>query len=325
MDEWDGVDDEDCRISHESESSDSSIGGEDRIRNEEELKRKVQREDFGGPEFSFANLDVPVLQEDTGKPLANHKMTALKPADAGTAIKKQSKISSLHLPKFLHSSDKREDFCSRKSVPQETKLKVNWEGLSSHENVSPARTAAISGKTFRLRETVKEADQVYLESAEHEIKRYVSHAYQGGYNGTETNINQGFRQQTLMNNGHKPIKACPVSDTSKIAHESDFKSNRSCFRNGGGENQAITAVNGFDTACKSIPQQNKGRKNGETLVSEMTVTSTCGSDDRHMPHDSSKSWRKPLIDQIFITDVTSNFVTVTVKECLTDKGFFRQR
>lgn len=36
-------------------------------------------------------------------------------------------------------------------------------------------------------------------------------------------------------------------------------------------------------------------------------------------------WHKPLIDQIFITDVTTNFVTVTVKECLTDKGFFKER
>lgn len=36
-------------------------------------------------------------------------------------------------------------------------------------------------------------------------------------------------------------------------------------------------------------------------------------------------WRKPLIDQIVITDVTTNYVTVTVKECLTDKGFFKPR
>lgn len=36
-------------------------------------------------------------------------------------------------------------------------------------------------------------------------------------------------------------------------------------------------------------------------------------------------WRKPLIDQIVITDVTANFVTVTVKECLTDEGFFKPR
>ena len=36
-------------------------------------------------------------------------------------------------------------------------------------------------------------------------------------------------------------------------------------------------------------------------------------------------WRRPLLDQIFITDVTSNLVTVTVRECYTDEGFFRKR
>ena len=41
--------------------------------------------------------------------------------------------------------------------------------------------------------------------------------------------------------------------------------------------------------------------------------------------DACTCWRKPLIDQIFITDVTANFVTVTVKECCTDKGFFKRR
>eukprot|EP00794_Sanderia_malayensis_P008935 gene8936-9888_t len=41
--------------------------------------------------------------------------------------------------------------------------------------------------------------------------------------------------------------------------------------------------------------------------------------------DTCTCWQKPLIDQIFITDVTSNLVTVTVRECFTDKGFFRKR
>ncbi|CAE1176042.1 CBX8 [Acanthosepion pharaonis] len=34
---------------------------------------------------------------------------------------------------------------------------------------------------------------------------------------------------------------------------------------------------------------------------------------------------KPLLDQVFITDVTSNMVTVTVRECATENGFFRNR
>lgn len=52
--------------------------------------------------------------------------------------------------------------------------------------------------------------------------------------------------------------------------------------------------------------------------------------ETHPAGDQEKSegctcWRRPLIDQIFITDVTSNLVTVTVRESYTDKGFFRKR
>ncbi|EEC16696.1 nucleolin, putative, partial [Ixodes scapularis] len=38
-------------------------------------------------------------------------------------------------------------------------------------------------------------------------------------------------------------------------------------------------------------------------------------------------WQKqsPVVDQIFITDVTANLVTVTVRECRTQAGFFRDR
>lgn len=41
----------------------------------------------------------------------------------------------------------------------------------------------------------------------------------------------------------------------------------------------------------------------------------------------SDYWHKqsPLVDQIFITDVTANLVTVTVRECKTRDGFFRDR
>lgn len=38
-------------------------------------------------------------------------------------------------------------------------------------------------------------------------------------------------------------------------------------------------------------------------------------------------WRKknPLADKIFITDVTVDLNTVTIRECATEKGFFRER
>lgn len=38
-------------------------------------------------------------------------------------------------------------------------------------------------------------------------------------------------------------------------------------------------------------------------------------------------WQKqsPVVDQVLITDVTANLVTVTVRECRTQAGFFRDR
>lgn len=38
-------------------------------------------------------------------------------------------------------------------------------------------------------------------------------------------------------------------------------------------------------------------------------------------------WRSknPVADEVFITDVTVNLSTVTIRECKTQKGFFRQR
>lgn len=42
---------------------------------------------------------------------------------------------------------------------------------------------------------------------------------------------------------------------------------------------------------------------------------------------SSHFWHavNPVADQIFITDVTVNLKTVTIRECKTEKGFFRDR
>ena len=41
----------------------------------------------------------------------------------------------------------------------------------------------------------------------------------------------------------------------------------------------------------------------------------------------SEYWhaRNPVADQVFITDVTVNLMTVTIRECKTEKGFFRNR
>ena len=44
-------------------------------------------------------------------------------------------------------------------------------------------------------------------------------------------------------------------------------------------------------------------------------------------HPGGDYWRtrNPVADQIFITDVTVNLQTVTIRECKTEKGFFKER
>lgn len=231
---------------------------------------------------------------------------------------------------MLSCRERREDFSSRARIPQETKLKISSEGLNGHDE--PSLGGSISGKGCRL-ETVKAADKVYLESAEHENKKPASQTRREGFNEGETSVNGELKQITMKTNGEKPVKMCPVTNIAKLSgYVKPMKSGKG-FHSECGENQTIAVTNGCDGPYVSSPAQNKLRCNGEMLVPEMTVNSSCaclpspGNEHsaKSMPVESCKCWRKPLIDQIFITDVTSNFVTVTVKECLTDKGFFRQR
>lgn len=46
-----------------------------------------------------------------------------------------------------------------------------------------------------------------------------------------------------------------------------------------------------------------------------------------LSHPGGDYWRarNPVADQIFITDVTVNLQTVTIRECKTEKGFFKER
>ncbi|XP_031563809.1 chromobox protein homolog 8-like [Actinia tenebrosa] len=80
-------------------------------------------------------------------------------------------------------------------------------------------------------------------------------------------------------------------------------------------------------SISKFPCRPDGRGN---FVSDLSKKSTVSDSKMAMTETKSGApgltyWHKPLIDQIFITDVTTNFVTVTVKECLTDKGFFKER
>uniref|UniRef100_A0A3B4A7J9 Chromo domain-containing protein n=1 Tax=Periophthalmus magnuspinnatus TaxID=409849 RepID=A0A3B4A7J9_9GOBI len=49
--------------------------------------------------------------------------------------------------------------------------------------------------------------------------------------------------------------------------------------------------------------------------------------DSRLLADSAVSWRPSLVtmENVLVTDVTTNFLTVTIKESRTSKGFFRDK
>lgn len=77
--------------------------------------------------------------------------------------------------------------------------------------------------------------------------------------------------------------------------------------------------------CSSNQNGSSRNSKSEDSVNTNRLSNSKDHDTTVSVSESYTCWRKPLIDQIFITDVTANFVTVTVKECCTDKGFFRRR
>uniref|UniRef100_A0AAY5KJR3 Chromo domain-containing protein n=1 Tax=Esox lucius TaxID=8010 RepID=A0AAY5KJR3_ESOLU len=52
-----------------------------------------------------------------------------------------------------------------------------------------------------------------------------------------------------------------------------------------------------------------------------------GFEERRCEEPSHTSWRPRTgdVDKVVVTDVTSNFLTVTIKENSTDKGFFKDK
>nr|AAM28241.1 chromatin modulator polycomb protein [Podocoryna carnea] len=65
----------------------------------------------------------------------------------------------------------------------------------------------------------------------------------------------------------------------------------------------------------------------ETLNSESVknVKKITAKTKKKKKEINCECWKKPLIDQIVITDVTSNDVTITFKESFTEVGFFRNK
>jgi hypothetical protein len=90
--------------------------------------------------------------------------------------------------------------------------------------------------------------------------------------------------------------------------------------NSGASVSGGSLVNGHLNACSNNDHANTDNldevdKPTPTLIPQLLTS------------PSSDYWhaRNPVADQVFITDVTVNLKTVTIRECKTEKGFFRNR
>lgn len=110
-----------------------------------------------------------------------------------------------------------------------------------------------------------------------------------------------------------PADSPPLKDATETSKkESDDADSEHVVCNGDAPSESAT--NGRDIAVSATPSENSDRE----LSVETAATET------------RTFWRppeevRPILDQVFITDVTANRVTVTVRESHTDTGFFRKR
>lgn len=75
-------------------------------------------------------------------------------------------------------------------------------------------------------------------------------------------------------------------------------------------------VNSVNT--KQLLVNGHNNNNNNSAVSDITPVLTSPGSDYWLA-------RNPVVDQVFITDVTVNLKTVTIRECKTEKGFFKER
>uniref|UniRef100_T1IM10 Chromo domain-containing protein n=1 Tax=Strigamia maritima TaxID=126957 RepID=T1IM10_STRMM len=138
-----------------------------------------------------------------------------------------------------------------------------------------------------------------------------------------------------------PPAQCPVPINPLPNKDSGAKQPESCKTNqprpsSPKESKENQPVNTVENVCvTSTDSSDSGKvQNGVTEHAEIAESSALSkteslSEPPSSPEVSlpSEYWveQNPLVDQIFITDVTTNLVTVTVRECKTRLGFFRSQ
>lgn len=86
---------------------------------------------------------------------------------------------------------------------------------------------------------------------------------------------------------------------------------------------------GIDGSCNNSDQENNGTDSGAGGKTDVPPPTTQGSRQGLLQPQNNNLLaavrQNSVLDQVMITDVTSNLVTVTVLECWTSHGFFRDR
>ncbi|XP_011162721.1 polycomb group protein Pc isoform X2 [Solenopsis invicta] len=95
-------------------------------------------------------------------------------------------------------------------------------------------------------------------------------------------------------------------------------------------NRLPTVVNGHHSPNNNNNNNNNNNSNinnNNNNNSSVKQTEIPKSEICPLTNPGTDYWhaRNPVADQVFITDVTVNLKTVTIRECKTEKGFFRER
>lgn len=116
----------------------------------------------------------------------------------------------------------------------------------------------------------------------------------------------------------KPV-ASRTDDKRQEQHKKGEHNTEESTRNRHVENENSSSANvTYNNKHVTVNGHNNNNNNNNNIPEELSSVITS---------PNSEYWlaRNPVADQVFITDVTVNLRTVTIRECKTEKGFFKER
>lgn len=140
---------------------------------------------------------------------------------------------------------------------------------------------------------------------------------------SRTSFNDGKEIQLPKTTKNKSSDEFPAEATSTNDIDNKIRSDDSTINNDENPNAKLKAEivsDDIKDVNSSVPvTTNDSSENLENFPGEINLSETSPLSDEF--------WKKqnPLVDHVLITDVTKNHLTVTVRECDTSSGFFKDR